>query len=219
MLIENIALIGITIASSVINVPISNHDGPGGDFIYQMTLYCLPQGSSSSGSNNFGHAFVSFTNPYSFSLQMGYYSVPAYSTLFLGKWASTLCGSTFSPHAGVEYNFEPFLNRSLSLRPSDTIVRYFTVNFYGSRCSACSYFVQSESEGYDALRDNCVTFATGFYRNCQPDSTLFTNCIAPATLYTEIGNESSGQTMAASALPFSSSWFYYDASGNLHTEG
>jgi hypothetical protein len=150
---------------------------------------------------------------------MGYYSVPAYSTLFLGKWASTLCGSTFSPHAGVEYNFEPFLNRSLSLRPSDTIVRYFTVNFYGSRCSACSYFVQSESEGYDALRDNCVTFATGFYRNCQPDSTLFTNCIAPATLYTEIGNESSGQTMAASALPFSSSWFYYDASGNLHTEG
>jgi len=219
MIITSFALLSLCIASFATNVPIFDPDGPGACHIYQMTLYSQNSGSSSSSSSfgDFGHAFVSFSNSHDFSFQMGKFVIPPQTTVFLGKWAGTVCNTEYTPHAGVEYDLEPYLNGGNSLGTSSEIIRAVTISVNSASATEASTFASNQNDGYDVLTNNCVTFATGFFDCCYGSSSIFSGYNLPSQLYEKLGQLSYCQYLSLSDLPSAVFWFFFDGNNVCHT--
>jgi hypothetical protein len=210
-----LALAAVIISASSI-LPINQDRGDGSPAFVEVTIYVTVHNYYVFNFNT-GHVFISVKNPNSFSVNVGHYSLPANNTVFLGKWPNTFGSNTYSPYAGVNYNYESYLAHegnfgndgySLTARKVDSVLSIFA--------SASNYAI-SANTGYTLITDDCATFASTFFNYSAGQQILSVSGI-PSNINDQIFTDEAHRFFVMpSDLPQTDHSFYYTGASSVYT--
>jgi len=150
--------------------PINQYGGDG-DSSVEVTIYVTNSNYYLFAFNS-GHVFVSINNPNGFSINVGYYTLPAYSNVYVGKWPSSFAGNAIAPFSGLNYNYESYLaNEGESSNDGYSLVAR-RVTCTTSDLAVASTYASSVNSGYTLISDDCATFATTFFNKAAGSNSL-----------------------------------------------
>ena len=133
-----------------------------------------------------GHGWIEIVSHSAHDFTIGYYNLPSGQTVTVGRWGSQIDKTIDGSYVGLWYDREIY-EINVNEKYVNTTYSYVSVN--KTTINSLSEYIKTSNEGYDLLRNNCVTFAISAWNICVDSSnTINTSIFIPSGLVNAIEN-------------------------------